>query len=142
MFGIVSVAEIQVLQLSWSKKNILIELEFKRNSLTDSRILAKDRKTALQQQVQVSQCEMKTATCGTDKGQSRVKELAVQPKTARDGNRKVTSSILRFLCPPTLPLGRRTQSLAIVRRSITLHAGTSCEEFTWLRSKIMISWNI
>ena len=33
-----------------------------------------------------------------------------------------------------------TQSLSIVRRSITLHAGTSCEEFTWLRSKI--SWDI
>ena len=49
-------------------------------------------------------------------------------------------SILHFLCPPTLPLGTRTQSLSIVHGSITLHAGTSCEEFTWPRSKI--SWHI
>ena len=83
---------------------------------------------------------MKTATHGTDEGRSWEKGVAVQPQTARDGNRKVTSSILRFLCPPTLPLGQLKQSLSIVPRSITLHAGMSCEEFTWLRSKI--SWNI
>ena len=50
-------------------------------------------------------------------------------------------SIVRFLCPPTLwLLGPRTQSLSIVRGSITLYAGTLCEAFTWLWSKI--SWNI
>ena len=56
-------------------------------------------------------------------------------------NRKAFSlSILRFLCPPTLPLCPRTQNLSIVRRAITLHAGKSCEAFTWLWSKI--SWDI
>ena len=69
------------------------------------------------------------------------KGLTVQLQTARDGNRKAFSpSILRFLCPPTLRLGPRTQSLSIVRRSITLYVGTSCEEFTWLWSKI--SWDV
>ena len=84
---------------------------------------------------------MKTATHGTDEGRLRVKGMTVQPQSARDGNRKAFSpSILRFLCPPTLPLCQRTQSLSIVCRFITLHAGTPCEEFTWLLSKI--SWNI
>ena len=87
---------------------------------------------------------MKTATHGTDEGRSRVKGIDC---SAPDSKRwKLKSifhrSILRFLCPPTLPvpLGPRTQSRSIVSRSITLHAGTSCEEFTWLRSKI--SWDI
>ena len=44
------------------------------------------------------------------------------------------------LSTDSVSFGPRTQSLAIVRRSITLHAGTSCEAFTWLRSKI--SWDI
>ena len=40
--------------------------------------------------------------------------------------------------PLSVPFGPRTQSLSIVRRSITLHTrtGTSCEAFAWLRSKI------
>ena len=83
---------------------------------------------------------MKTAMHGTAEGRSRVKRIDCSAPDWQRWKPKVTSSILRFLCPPTLPLGRRTQSLSIVRRSITLHAGTSCEEFTWLRSKI--SWNI
>ena len=65
--------------------------------------------------------------------------FSLQPQTARVGNRKVTTSILRFLsnCPPTLLLGRPTQSLSIV---LHLAWGTLCEELTRLRSKI--SWDI
>ena len=84
--------------------------------------------------------KMKTGTHATDEGLSRVRKIDCSAPDCRVGNQKVTSSILRFLCPSTLPLGPRTQSLCIVRRSITLHAGRSSEEFTWLRSKI--SWDI
>ena len=76
-------------------------------------------------------CVMKTATHGTDEGRSRVKGIdcsAPDCHCARDGNRKAFSlSILHFLCPLTLSLCPHTQSLSIVRRYITLHAGTSCE---------------
>ena len=81
--------------------------------------------------------EMKTAMHGTDEGRSRVKGIDCsapglpEMETEKPSHR----SILCFLCPLTLPLGLRTQGLSIVRRSITLHAGMYCEEFTWLRSK-------
>ena len=60
------------------------------------------------------------------------RDLIVQPQTARDGHRKVLPHFPMFHSPfplstDSVPFGPRTQSLSIVRRSITLHAGTSCK---------------
>ena len=73
------------------------------------------------------------------------RDLTVQPQTAREEHRKVLPHFPMFHSPfplstDSVPFGPRTQSLSIVRRSITLHAGTSCKAFKWLRSKI--SWDI
>ena len=73
------------------------------------------------------------------------RDLTVQPQT-RLRKMETENCILTFYPPfplstDSVSFGPRTQSLSIVHRSITLHAhaGTSCEAFTWLRSKI--SWN-
>ena len=71
-------------------------------------------------------------------------DLTVQLQT-RLREMETENCILTFHSPfplstDSIPFGPRTQSLSIVRGSITLHTGTSCKAFTWLRSKIR--WDI